>query len=73
MHFLIATTSNGCKLLDFGDEVLKLKNAMLEFLNSKPGAHSAIMNERMVKDTFLCDEYGVPIKEDGFLIRLEGI
>jgi hypothetical protein len=73
MHYLIATTDQGNKLVDYGDEVMRLKEAMLSFLNENLGANSVIMNERMVRDTFLCDEYGIPIKDDGFLIRLDDL
>lgn len=73
MHFLIASSHMGYKLIDFGDEVLRLKNAMLEFMNNNVGQQPVIMNEKMTRDTFLCDEYGIPIKDDGFLIKLDDL
>lgn len=73
MHFLIAISHQGHQLVDFGDEVMRLKSAMNDFMNANVGQQPAIMSEKMVRDTFLCDEYGIPIKDDGYLIRLDDL
>ncbi len=73
MHFLIAANHQGHKLIDFGDEILRLKSAMLEFKNENIGSQPAILNEKMTRDTFLCDEYGIPVSDDGFLIKLDDL
>lgn len=74
MHFLIATTQQGFKLVDFGDEIMRLKTAALNYMNEHIGHQPAIYNEKMTRDTFLCDDYGVPVREeDGFLIRLDDL
>lgn len=73
MHFLIAVSHQGHKLIDFGDEVLRLKNAMLDFTNHNVGQQPVILNEKMTRETFLCDEYGIPVKDDGFLIKLDDL
>lgn len=73
MYFLIATSHQGHKLVDFGDEVLRLRDSMNAFMAQNIGQQPAIFNEKMVRDTFLCDEYGVPMQDDGFLIRLDDL
>lgn len=73
MHFLIATSPQGHKLVDFGDEVMRLKTSMNAYMETHIGHQPAIFNEKMVRDAFLCDEYGIPVADDGFLIRLDDL
>lgn len=74
MHYLIYTNHHGSKLVDFGDEVLQMRSRMLEMQETEqPGGQASILNEKMIRDTYLCDDYGIPIKDDGWLIRLDDL
>lgn len=73
MHFLISVSHQGHKLIDYGDEIMRLKSAMMDFKSANVGSQPVIMNERMARETFLCDEYGVPVADDGFLIKLDDL
>lgn len=73
MHFLVDAGQQGHKLIDYGEEVLRLKQAMLDFLNRNVGSHPMILNEQMAQDVYLCDDYGIPVADDGFLIKLDDL
>ena len=73
MHFLIANTPMGEKLLDFGDEIMRLKSQMMDYMSANRGQHSVILNESMARDTYLCDDFGIPIQDEGYLVRLDDL
>lgn len=74
MHYLVFSNPHGSKLIDFGDEVLRLRSMMLEMQQvEQPRGRYAILNETMVRGTYLCDDFGIPVKDDDWLIRLDDL
>jgi len=73
MHFLINQTPSGHKLIDYGDDMSVLHAAMSKERGKSANITPTILNQRVVRETYLCDEYGRPIEEDSFLIALDDL
>ena len=73
MHFLINQTPTGHKLIDFGDDMSALHTALSKERGRSADVIPTILNQRIVRETYLCDEYGRPIEEEGSLLMLDDL
>lgn len=73
MHFLITRTGNGDKLVDYSESFLGLRSQMNQAQAMANGEIMILFSEDKIRDTYLCDDFGIPIEEEGFLIRMEDL
>ncbi|TWI52621.1 hypothetical protein IQ22_03391 [Pseudomonas duriflava] len=71
MHFLIMQSQYGHKLVSYNKAVFELKKALSELKERNAANTPMILDEKVVKSTYLCNDTGMPVQEiDGYLIRL---
>lgn len=73
MHFLITRTGNGDKLVDYSESFLGLRSQINQAQAMANGEIMILFSEDKIRDTYLCDDFGIPIEEEGFLIRMEDL
>lgn len=73
MHFLITRTGNGDKLVDYSENFMHLRSQMNQDQAVANGHIMILFSDEKILDTYLCDDYGLPVEEDGFLIRMEDL
>lgn len=73
MFYLINQSQSDHKLLDYGAELFPLQQTMTQEKEKQAGLTPVIMNQRVVRETYLCNDFGVPIEDDGSLIKLDDL
>lgn len=73
MHFLISQEHFTHKLVDYSDEIAALQQALMREKAEKVGVTPVILSQRVVRDTYLCNDFGVPVEDNGSLIKLDDL
>lgn len=73
MHFLITRTENGDKLVDYSENFMHLRSQMNQDQAVANGRIMILFSDDKVRDTYLCDDYGLPVEDEGYLVRMEDL
>lgn len=73
MFYLINQLQSNHMLLDYGPEIFPLQQTMIQEKEKRAGLTPVILNQRVVRETYLCNDFGIPIVDDGSLIRLDDL